>query len=73
MEGRVKGVGTPPQVSHAVHKISKGFEILILGLKGPTMDSTGVLCLGGRCLAGLFALLEDLLSVGVAGHVVCLN
>ena len=51
----------------------QGFGILCLCLKGPPVDSTGVLVTGGRCLAGLFALAQDLLHVGVVCHAVSIQ
>ena len=63
--GRVKGWGTVRGLSHPVHEFMECLHIFGFGLKGPTMDSTRVLCLRGGSVAGLFALRQDLDHVGV--------
>lgn len=56
---------TVPELSHAVQEVMQGFGILCLSLKDSPMDSTGVLVTGGRCLAGLASLSDDLSGVRV--------
>ena len=68
----VKGVGTPPGLSHTVQVI---VERLLIGLPGSvrvTLQVPGGHSTRGGSVAGLFALLTDLIDVDVA-HVVCLN
>lgn len=64
---------TVPELSHAIQKIGKRLSILCLRLKATGADSTGELPLRGRRLAGLFALGEDLLNVGVVCHAVIIG
>jgi hypothetical protein len=69
-DGAVWGVWwTVRGLSHPVQEVCQCLFIVCLSLKGPTMDSTGVLCLRGRRLAGLLALGDDLSDVGVVCHV----
>ena len=51
----------------------QGFLILLLGVEGPSPDGAREGATGSGSLAGLFALLLQLLNIGVlAGHgVVC--
>ena len=60
---------TAVRLSHAIHEIGKRLIILCLGLKVPTVNSTGELATLGGCVAGVTALIDDLLSVGVVLHV----
>jgi len=64
----------PCRVSHAVQEVMQGLTVLCLSLIDSPVDSTGVLCLRGGCLAGLLALAEDLSDVGVVSHcLVCVD
>jgi hypothetical protein len=60
-------------LSHAVEHVVDRIDVVCLSLKGPPMDGAGVVCLRGGCLAGLLALGDDLLSVGVVCHAVSLQ
>jgi len=59
---------TPPTLSHTVQKVMEVLTVFCLGLVDSTVDFPRVGRRGGGCLAGLFALGEDLSDVGV--HVV---
>ncbi|NBU71105.1 MAG: hypothetical protein EBS53_06575 [Bacteroidetes bacterium] len=63
--GKVKGVGTPRRLSHAVEHVVDRLPILFLGLEDATVHVLGELAqVGGR--GHVVALLvEDLLDVGV--------
>jgi hypothetical protein len=56
-------------LSHAIQEVGKRLPILCLSLKATGTDGTGELPLGGRGIAGLFALGADLSDVGVVCHV----
>ena len=60
---------TPSQLSHAIQEVCHCLLIVCLSLKDPTMDSTGVLCLGGRGGHIVPTLSVDLGDVGVVCHV----
>ena len=61
-------VATPCASSVTVQEISECLLVLCLSLKATGTDGARELSLGGRCLAGLFTLSDDLLSVRVGGH-----